>query len=44
MIVLKLLEDRILKDGKALDNNILIEFIGKWHLGEDLNLYYFTDK
>ena len=26
-----------------LDNNILIEFIGKWHLGEDLNLYYFTD-
>ena len=27
-----------------LDNNVLIEFIGKWHLGEDLNLYYFTDK
>lgn len=27
-----------------LDNNILVEFIGKWHLGEDLNLYYFTDK
>ena len=27
-----------------LDNNILIEFIGKWHLGEDLNMYYFTDK
>lgn len=27
-----------------LDNNILIEFIGKWHLGEDLNLYYFTDE
>lgn len=27
-----------------LENNVLIEFIGKWHLGEDLNLYYFTDK
>ena len=27
-----------------LENNILVEFIGKWHLGEDLNLYYFTDK
>ena len=27
-----------------LDNNILIEFIGKWHLGEDLNMYYFTDE
>ena len=27
-----------------LDNNILVEFIGKWHLGEDLNMYYFTDE
>lgn len=27
-----------------LNNNILVEFIGKWHLGEDLNLYYFTDE
>ena len=27
-----------------LDNNTLVEFIGNWHLGEDLNLYYFTDK
>ena len=27
-----------------LDDNILVEFIGKWHLGEDLNLYYFTDE
>lgn len=27
-----------------LENNVMIEFIGKWHLGEDLNLYYFTDK
>ena len=27
-----------------LENNVLIEFIGKYHLGEDLNLYYFTDE
>lgn len=27
-----------------LENNVLVEFIGKWHLGEDLNLNYFTDK
>ena len=27
-----------------LENNAAIEFIGKWHLGEDLNLYYYTDK
>lgn len=28
----------------TLENNVMVEFIGKWHLGEDLNLYYFTDK
>lgn len=27
-----------------LENNMLIEFIGKWHIGEDLNLNYYTDK
>ncbi len=27
-----------------LENNSLIEFIGKWHIGEDLNLNYYTDK
>jgi hypothetical protein len=27
-----------------LENNSIIEFIGKWHLGEDLNLNYYTDK
>ena len=27
-----------------LDNNAAVEFIGKWHLGEDLNLNYYTDK
>ncbi len=28
----------------SLENNAMIEFIGKWHLGEDLNLNYYTDK
>lgn len=27
-----------------LENSILIEFIGKWHRGEDLNLNYYTDE
>ena len=27
-----------------LDNYPDIQFIGKWHLGQDLNLYYYTDK
>lgn len=27
-----------------LGNNAMIEFIEKWHLGEDLNLNYYTDK
>ncbi len=27
-----------------LENNPVIEFIGKWHIGEDLNLNYYTDK
>lgn len=27
-----------------LQNNLLIEFINKWHRGEDLNLNYYTDK
>lgn len=26
-----------------LKNNILIDFIGKWHIAEDLNSYYYTD-
>ena len=39
------------KDGKQvaetkyeLANNIMIDFTGKWHLGEDINSYYYTDK
>lgn len=26
-----------------LDNNVIINFIGKWHLAEDLNSNYYTD-
>lgn len=39
------------KDGKIiiepkynLDNNLKIDFIGKWHLGEDLNMNYYCEK
>lgn len=27
-----------------LDNNLLIDFIGEYHLGEDINLMYYTNK
>ena len=27
-----------------LENARLIQFIGKWHRGEDLNLNYYTDE
>lgn len=27
-----------------LDNNLKINFIGKWHLGEDLNMNYYCEK
>ena len=27
-----------------LDNNLVIDFIGKWHLGEDLNMKYYCEK
>ncbi len=30
-----------LKPSIILDNNLIIDFIGTWHLAEDLNLYYF---
>ena len=39
------------KDGKEiiepkynLENNLEIEFIGRWHLGEDLNMNYYCEK
>lgn len=37
------------KDGRELENkyelknNILVDFIGNWHLAEDVNSYYYTD-
>ncbi len=27
-----------------LNNNLVIDFIGKWHLGQDLNMNYYCDK
>ena len=27
-----------------LDNNLVIDFIGKWHLGQDLNMNYYCEK
>ena len=27
-----------------LDDNLLIDFIGEYHLGKDLNLMYYTNK
>ena len=27
-----------------LENNIKIDFIGRWHLGEDLNMNYYCEK
>ncbi len=27
-----------------LDNNLVIDFIGKWHLGQDLNINYYCEK
>ena len=39
------------KDGKVvvepiynLENNLKIDFIGKWHLGEDINMNYYCEK
>lgn len=26
-----------------LENNVIIDFIGKWHMGEDANSFYYTD-
>ena len=27
-----------------LDSNLVVKFIGKWHLGQDLNMNYYCDK
>lgn len=34
----------VIKPTYTLDNNIIINFIGKWHLGEDLNMNYYCEK
>lgn len=34
----------IITPAYQLENNSIIEFINKWHIGEDLNLNYYTDK
>ena len=34
----------IVKPTYSLDNNIVIDFIGKWHLGEDINMNYYCEK
>ena len=34
----------ILEPQYNLDNNLVVDFIGKWHLGLDLNMNYYCDK
>lgn len=34
----------VLEPKYNLDNNIVIDFIGTWHYGTDLNINYYTDK
>lgn len=34
----------VVKPSYDLTNNVMIDFIGKWHLASDLNSYYYTDK
>ncbi len=34
----------VIKPTYELDNNLIINFIGKWHLGEDLNMNYYCEK
>ena len=36
--------EEVITPAYGLENNSIIEFIGKWHRGEDLNLNYYTDK
>ncbi len=35
---------QVMTPAYQLESNSLIEFINKWHLGEELNLNYYTDK
>lgn len=34
----------VIKPTYELDNNLIINFIGKWHLGEDINMNYYCEK
>ena len=34
--------ETILEPTYTLENNLIIDFIGKWHLSEDMNAYYYT--
>lgn len=34
----------VIKPTYKLDDNIIINFIGKWHLGQDLNMNYYCEK
>ena len=34
----------VVKPTYKLDENIIINFIGKWHLGQDLNMNYYCEK
>lgn len=36
--------EEVITPAYQLENNSVIEFINKWHRGEDLNLNYYTDK
>ena len=32
----------IAQPNQTMENNVVIDFIGEWHLAEDLNAYYYT--
>lgn len=34
----------VLEPTYNLDNNYLVDFVGKWHLGQDINMNYYCDK
>ena len=36
--------EEIIEPKYNLDNNFEIDFIGKWHLGQDLNMNYYCEK
>ena len=36
--------EEVAKPQYDLENNLKIDFIGKWHLGEDLNMNYYCEK